>query len=118
MAQENPGVFRSEDIREVVISHEGKDYTFKLRELGWSDTNKLISKSTSYTADRKGVFDLDTYYREALMKMVVESPWGPMTHQLLVKLSPAFGAKLEALVPLPGGEIGPFVPEPKTLETQ
>ena len=109
---QNKGVFRSEEIREVEVEHEGSVYKLKLKACSWSEMNKILSKCSSYTADRKGVFDLDLYYREALIAMVIESPWGPFNHTLLVKFSPEFGAKLEALVPLPGGAaITPFVQE-------
>jgi len=113
MSEQGKGVFVSEESREVEIEHEGEKYQLKLRELSWSEMNKVLSKCTSYSADRRGTFDLDQYYREALIAMVVESPWGPMTHQLLVKFSPEFGAKLEALVPMPGGGAAmlPFEPE-------
>ena len=97
------GVFKSDELREVTIKHEGEKYVLKLRDLGWTEVNKVLSKCTSYTADRRGVFDLDQYYREALIAMVAESPWGPFNHQLLVRFSSEFGAKLEALVPVPGG---------------
>lgn len=109
---ENKGVFRSEELREVTIEHEGEKHILKLRDLSWSGMNKVLSKCTSYSADRKGVFDLDAYYREALIEMVAESPWGPFNHQLLVKFSAEFGSKLEALVPVPGGAAAvPFAQE-------
>ena len=113
MAEEQyPGVFSGSELREIEIEHEGKKYIFKVKDLSWSAMNKVLSKCTSYTADRRGVFDLDQYYREALIAMVAESPWGPLTHQLLTTFSPEFGSKLEALVPVPGGvQAVPFVQE-------
>ena len=111
---ENEGVFRTEEVKEVTIEHKGKTYVLKIKELGWSEMNKVLSKCTAYTQDKKGIFDLDMYYREALIAMVVESPWGPFNHRLLTTISAEFGSKLEALIPALGGggeaEI-PFVPE-------
>ena len=113
MAEQSKGPFVSEELKEFEIEHEGEVYKLKVRELSWSEMNKVLSRCTSYSADRRGVFNLDQYYREALIAMVAESPWGPLTHQLLVKFSPEFGAKLEALVPVPGGGAAmlPFEPE-------
>ena len=103
------GVFRNEQLRDVEVEHEGVKYVFKVRDLSWSGMNKVLSRCSSFTADRKGVFDLDLYYREALLAMVVETPMvepfkgGPLTHQMLTSFTPEFGSKLEALVPVPGG---------------
>ena len=105
-------VFRDEVLKEVVIEYEGEKYPLKVRELSWSGMNRVLSKCSSFTADKRGVFDLDLYYREALIEMVVESPWGPFTHKLLTSFSATFGQKLEALVPVPGGLVeNPLAPE-------
>lgn len=102
--------------KEVEILFEGQKLVFKVRNLSWSAMNQILSKCSSFTQDKKAIFDLDLYYREALIAMVVGTPTtppfngGPLTHALLVSLSPEFGSKLEELVPLPGATgQSPFV---------
>ena len=100
---EDKGVFRNAEVHEVIVEHEGTEYKLTVKDLSWSEMNKILSKCTIYSADKKGTFDLDVYYREALIKMVLDSPWGPFDHKLVVTFSPEFGGKLEKLLPTPGG---------------
>ena len=102
--------------KDIEVEFEDQKYVFKVKSLSWSEMNRILSKCSSFTQDKKAIFDLDLYYREALIAMVVGTPsvspfnGGPLTHQLLVSFSSEFGSKLEAFVPLPGaGEQNPFV---------
>ena len=99
-------IYRKEELKEVTIEHDGEQIKLKIRELSWMEMNKILSKCTSFGGDKRGVFDLDTYFREALQLIIVEAPWGKTTSIEMSKWAPEFGQKLEELVPLPGAAGG------------
>ena len=93
------GVFVASDLREVVVEFQGQQIPIKVRELGWSAMNQLISQSTTYTDRGEGKFNLDTYYKLYFSRAIVESPWGAFNVQLVESFTPEFGRALEALIP-------------------
>jgi hypothetical protein len=99
VSEEFQELFVKQEPYEVVIEHEGKNYTFKVKEVSWSKRNQILGQCTKVDRAGNPTFDLDRYLREMLVNMIVEAPWGKTDHLKLAQLSPEFGAKLEKLVP-------------------
>jgi hypothetical protein len=97
-------VFVNEEPREVEVEFEGNKYKFKVKDLTWAQTNQIVNMCTTYGNDNTVKFDIDKYYRESLVRMIVKSPPEvPISALTLVQLTPEFGRKLAELVPLPSG---------------
>lgn len=99
-------IFVDETPKEVVITFEGKEYRFKVKEPTWSQMNKAINLASGLKKDGTMKFDIDVYYREMLTSIIVESPPEiPINQITLVSITPEFGEELIKLVPQPyGGE--------------
>ena len=93
----------SSDVKDVMIEYGEKEYRFKLKNLSWSDKNRMISRSVIYQGKSVTV-DLDTYYRLALQDMIVEAPWPVTQTPVYLKKLNNFGDKLQKFVPSPFGD--------------
>lgn len=91
----------SKDVKDVTIEFKSKEYKFKLRDLSWSDKNRMLSKCVALQG-KNVVVDVDAYYRTALQEMIVEAPW-PLNQTVtyLRQLGDRFGQTLQQFVPSP-----------------
>ena len=103
--QDLSDILTNDEVKEVTIEHEGKDYNFKIRDLPWSKVNSILSRCISYEGKKKVVIDKSEFDIAYLSAALVEAPWPKeQTRMFLTRLSPKFGKKLEALIPNPVGE--------------
>ena len=109
------GIFASEEEKEFVIEHDGKQYEFSLKQLTWSKKNKILSRAVQF--DGKTItIDLDTYNKLVLKECLTKAPW-PLAQTMiyLEKLGSSFGNKLQSHIPNPFEE---EVTDPKNAEEQ
>lgn len=95
----------SEAEQELEITVGNNSFKVAYRKLSWLEKSACISKATDYSFDEatqalKTEFRLDVYYREALKKMLVKTPF-PMGGAVLDKLNTVVGGQLATIIPLP-----------------
>ncbi len=94
-------IMTSKVTKDIIIEFKSKEYKFKLRNLSWSEKNKIISRCIVLTG-KTITTDLDTYYRLALQEMIVEAPWPIVQTAIHLKgLDEKFGQALQKFVPAP-----------------
>jgi len=99
-------IFNSGEEKEVKSEFKGQEVIIKVREISWSEKNKILSKCFTYSQDGTISFAFDTYNKEMLKKVLVSISVGgnvvPPTEIndiFFSRISPAFGSILEKLVP-------------------
>lgn len=99
-------LFSSGEEKEIKSQFKGQDVTIKVREISWSEKNKILSKCFTYSQDGSISFAFDVYNKEILKKIVVgisvgESVIPPteINDIFFSRISSAFGSILEKLVP-------------------
>jgi len=99
-------IFNSGEERETKAQFKGQEVIIKTKEISWSEKNKILSKCFNYQTDGQISFAFDTYNREMLKKIISsikigdsQIPPTEINDILFSRLSPAFGAILEKLVP-------------------
>lgn len=95
---------RGDSTDSLTIEIDGEEATFEYINLSWYEKQQCISKATVITPNEKGetsfIFDVSTYYTEALLKMITVAPF-PITLQVLQNLKSEIGDKLMSIVPMP-----------------
>ena len=99
-------IFNSGEEKEVKSQFKGQEVAVKIREISWSEKNKILSKCFAYSQEGNISFAFDTYNKEMLKKIIVSISIGgsliPPTEIndiFFSRISPAFGSILEKLVP-------------------
>lgn len=99
-------IFSTAEEREIKSEFKGQEVIIKIREISWSEKNKILSKCFQYQASGEISFAFDVYSKEILKKIIVSISVGgsviPSTEIndiFFSRLSPAFGSILEKLVP-------------------
>jgi hypothetical protein len=95
----------SEPDQELEITVGNKSFVVAYRKLSWLEKSACISKATDYSFDEakqavKTEFLLDVYYREALRRMLVKTPF-PMGGAVLDKLNTVVGEQFATIIPKP-----------------
>jgi len=90
--------------RRVRIEETGDEFDVKIRQMSWSQRNKLISRCLNLGTEGVTAFDGDLYVRECLKEMIIEAPWGKTSETFLITIDPRLGSALESLVPAAFGE--------------
>ena len=95
----------SEPEQELEITVGSNSFVVIYRKLSWLEKSACISKATDYSFDEatqalKTEFMLDVYYREALKRLLVKTPF-PMGGAVLDKLNTAVGEQLATIIPKP-----------------
>ena len=97
----NPGdLFASETERSIEVTHQGKKWIFKYRDLTWGDKNKCLDDAQNWK-DGEFQFSISKYYSMALTRMLTQTPVRPITEMTLTKLDRFVGEQLTAIVPQP-----------------
>jgi len=92
-------VYTGNENKEIELEFEGRKILIRVRELGWSEKNQILSQCFTYQTDGSVSFNFDRYFKLAISKIIVQAPWGETTNIFLNRIKPAFGALLEKLVP-------------------
>ena len=103
-------LFTSQETQEIVYyDHERKKkYPFKIRELGWAESNRFESEAQiltmkGNTPDLK--FDNAKCNRLCFCAMVVDSPFSGNLAHVYLRLGTKFGNWFRQYIPMPGGGI-------------
>ena len=106
-------LFTSDDTKSEEFEFKGKKAQVKLREIGWTEKNKILSQCFLYQTDGTIKFDFDKYNREMLKKMIIgisigdsSVPVGELNEIFFARLNSSFGSILEKLIPKAFEEIG------------
>ena len=85
----------------------GKGFTVTYRAMSWLDKSACVAKATEFylNEDNKPqtMFHVETYFREALKKLLVGFPY-PISDKVLNGLKPSIGEQLQAIIPAALGE--------------
>ena len=99
-------IFSTSEPREVEFEFKGQKVIVKVKEMGWSEKNKILSRCFTYSSDGKASFDFDQYNKEMLKKLVLgikvgesDVPSGEINEIFFARLNPTFGGMLQRLVP-------------------
>ena len=99
-------LFNAEEEREEKFQFKGHEIVVKVKELGWSEKNKILSKCFEYQTDGHISFAFDVYNREMLKKIIssISVDGSPVPKVeigdiFFTKLNVTFGSILEKLVP-------------------
>lgn len=91
---------------EKEITYQGQTFKLMVRPLTWSKRNQIISQCLSYTDKGEAQFNLDKYYKEALVYMVPEGPWGKTDPIFLTSITEELGKILQGFVSNPFDKSG------------
>ena len=93
---------------ELVLVIQGHEITIRWRQLTWLEKSEVLSAALEYTAvDGKDGPELqaklrhDVFRREALKRMIVESPIPITSDNVLNNLPTEIGEQLEKIIPSP-----------------
>ena len=99
-------IFSTMAEKEEKSQFKGQEVIVRVREISWSEKNKILSKCFTYSQDGTISFAFDTYNKEMLKKIIVNiSVGGSVVPSMEIndiffsRISPAFGLILEKLVP-------------------
>lgn len=92
-------LFATQETKEKVITHKGKEWVFHYRELTWAEKNKIVSQATVIERNKDAHFEVDKYLRLSFIKMELELNGHKLTAIELVKLDEKVGNLLEDIVP-------------------
>lgn len=92
-------LFATQETKEKVITHNGKEWVFHYRELTWAEKNKIVSQATVMDRNKEAHFEVDKYLRLSFLKMELELNGHKLTAIELVKLDEKVGNRLEDIVP-------------------
>jgi len=96
------GIYVSEEAKEFIVNHKGIDYEFKMKELPWLLSTRIMSGCVKPQKDGSVIIDKSDYDIQYLEAALVEAPWQlDKTRLHLRKLSQSFGNKLSAHIPNP-----------------
>jgi len=109
--ESNNGVYADRTPKEVPFEWNGKTHTFKVREITWSQKNRITSNCMSGTqtrSGRKATIDMELYNREMLKAVIVDAAglFNPTDDTEYMKLSDDFGSALEQQFVSQPGESG------------
>ena len=98
--ESNNGVYADRTPKEVPFEWKGTIYTFKVREITWSQKNKISSRcltGINTGGNRKATLDIDLYNKEVLKAVLVDAAglFDPSDDAEYMKLSDDFGSALE-----------------------
>ena len=106
-------IFSSGETRTEEFGFKGKKIRVKVKEIGWTEKNKVLSQCFQYQTDSTIRFDFDKYNREMLKKMIIgmtvgesEVPPNELNEIFFARLNSSFGSMLEKLIPKAFEEIG------------
>ncbi len=94
----------------LILKIGGHDIEIRYRPLTWLEKSEVLSLALEYTTtegDKKGATELtarlrhDIFRREALKRMIIESPIPITSPAVLDKLPSEIGDQLEAIIPSP-----------------
>ncbi len=94
----------------LVLQIGGHDVPIRYRPLTWLEKSEVLSLALEYTTaegDQKGATELtarlrhDIFRREALKRMIIESPIPITSDAVMDKLPSEIGDQLEAIIPSP-----------------
>lgn len=93
---------------ELILVIQGHEITIRWRQLTWLEKSEVLSLALEYTAvDGKDGPELqaklrhDIFRREALKRMIVESPIPITSDKVLDNLPAEIGEQLEKIIPSP-----------------
>ena len=92
-------VFQDSEVKDITLKYKGVEILIKVRDLSWSERNKILGKCFNYQTDGNISFDFDRYMKESLSKMIISAPWGKTDDIFFAQLSKDFGSMLEKMVP-------------------
>ena len=92
-------VFQGSETKSLDLEYRGVKMLIKVRDLSWSERNKILGKCFIYQTDGNISFDFDRYMKDMLSKMVIEAPWGETNDLFFAQVSREFGSILEKIVP-------------------
>ena len=92
-------VFQDSELKPLSLDYRGVKIPIKVRDLSWSERNKILGKCFIYQQDGNISFDFDRYMKDMLAKMVIEAPWGETNDTFFTQISREFGSMLEKIVP-------------------
>ena len=103
MPSEVDVIFSSGETRDVELEFKNVKVQVKVKDLGWTEKNNILSKCFAYQTDGAMSFDFSKYMRMSLLKIVVSLMVAgtvvPIDEVFFARLNPQFGAMLEKLVP-------------------
>ena len=106
-------LFTSDSTKSEEFEFKGKKVQIKLREISWTEKNKVLSQCFLYQTDGTIKFDFDKYNREMLKRLIIavsvgdsSVPANELNEIFFARLNSSFGSMLEKLVPKAFEEIG------------
>jgi len=91
----------SHEPEEKTIHYQGKDFTIQVRPMTWSKRNQIVSQCLTYTERGEAQFNLDRYYKESIMYMIPQGPWGKTDAIFLTSINEELGRILQSFVSNP-----------------
>ena len=97
-------LFTGDGTKVEELEFKGKKVQVKLREISWSEKNKILNKCFIYQSSGEINFNFDQYNKEMLKKLVVsisvEGSVVPEINEIFfARLNSSFGSVLEKLIP-------------------
>lgn len=106
MGNELDLIFSSGETKDSEFEFKGQKVVVRVRDISWSEKNKVLSKCFTYSPDGKIAFDFDQYSKEMLKRLVVgisvgnsSVPANEINEIFFARLNSSFGSMLEKLVP-------------------
>jgi len=106
-------LFISGEQRVEKFNFKGKEISVTVRELSWTEKNKVLGMCFQYKTSGDMSFDFDKYNKEMLLRIISgikvgdsEVPPKELNHIFFTRLNSSFGGMLEKLVPKAFEEVG------------
>ena len=101
LGTDSSALFATKTEQTLEITHEGKRYLFKYKDLTWGEKNACVDAAQSWDQNAGFSFSVSKYYASALTRMLTDTPIRPITETTLNQLDRRIGEQLIAIVPQP-----------------